>query len=85
MCKMLNIYYQIKVENQTMPTKKVTRKEEPLKLNLAKPKKWKALHVLLVCVNENFKNQSLIDVQQIQEAFIISEKVNRIVKQTRTF
>ena len=36
---MLNIYYQIKVENQTMPAKKATRKEELLKLNLAKPKK----------------------------------------------
>ena len=46
---MLNIYYQIpiylpnyiKIENLTVP--KVTKKEEPLNLNLAKPSEVKSL------------------------------------------
>ena len=41
---------------------------------------WKALHFLLVCFNENFKNQSFIDVQLIQQLSIISKKVHGIVK-----
>ena len=50
-----------------MSTKKVTKKEKLLNLNLQSQAKWKALHFMLVCVNGNFKNQALIDVQQIQE------------------
>ena len=38
-----------------MTTKKGIKKEEPLNLNLVEPSK------VIVCVNENFKNQSLID------------------------
>ena len=33
----------IKIKNLTVPTKKVTKKEEPLNLNLAKPSKVKTL------------------------------------------
>ena len=47
--------------------KKVTKKEEPLNLKLAEPSEMKDLHFLLVCVNENFKDKSLIDVELIQE------------------
>ena len=43
----------INIENQAVATKKVTKQSQM---------KWKALHFLLVCVNENFKNQSLIYV-----------------------
>ena len=38
----------------------MAKKEEPLNLNHADPSEVKkALYVLLVCVNENFKNQLL--------------------------
>ena len=56
MCKMLNIYYQhmtirylsilvpLKLKIlRTMSTKKVTKKEEPLYLNLAEPNEVKSL------------------------------------------
>ena len=39
--------------------------------------KWRAMHFLLVCVNENFKNQYSIEVQLIQ---VFPQKVNEIVK-----
>ena len=45
----------------------MTKKEEPLNLNLTEPSEMKGLHFLLVCVNENFKDKSLIDVELIQE------------------
>ena len=55
----------IKIENQTVSTKKMTKKEEPLNLNLVEPSEVKSL--ALVFLKENFKNQSLTDVQLIQE------------------
>ena len=54
----------------------MTKKEETLNLNLAESRKVNSL----VCVNENFKTQSLIDVPASTKAFIISKKVNGIVK-----
>ena len=45
----------------------MTKKEESLNLNLVESQvKLKGLHFLLVCFNENFKNQSLMDVQPIK-------------------
>ena len=73
MCKILNIYYQIPIPVSALtPVKlktvsKVTKKEEPLNVNLAEPNEMKALHYILVCVNQNFKNQLLIDVQLIKK------------------
>ena len=40
---------------------------------------WKALYFLLVCVNENLKNQLLMDIE-LKGASTISEKVNQIIK-----
>ena len=42
--------------------------------------KWKTLHFLLSCVNENFKNQLLIDAELIQGLSKSQKKVNPIVK-----
>ena len=68
---MLDVYYQIPIyllpaltPLKLTPLKdqivsKETKKEEPLNLNLAEQSEAKALHFLLACVNENFKNQFL--------------------------
>ena len=70
--KMLNMYYQIPI-SVLNPLKQWSVQikndwKEPVNLmRLQCQVKWKALHILLVCVNEYFKNQLLIDVQLIEE------------------
>ena len=75
MYKILNIYYKIPISILTPVKLKI--KECQLKKRLKRKNhsiqtlqsnvKRKALHLLLVCVNANFKNQSLIDIQLMQE------------------
>ena len=71
MCTMLNIYYQVPISVLTLLKLKINqcqlKNEEPLNLNLEESSEVKTLHLPLVCVNENFKNQFLIYVQLIQE------------------
>ena len=54
----------------------MTKNEEPLNLSHAGPSEVKAVHVLLVYVNENFRNQLLMDVQLIKELSIT--KANKL-------
>ena len=75
MCTMLNIYFQVPIsvltplnlKNKQCQLKKSLKRKNQSILILQSQVKWKVLYFLLVCVNENFKNQSLIDVQLIQE------------------
>ena len=53
----------LKIENQAVSTKRVSKKGEPSNLNLAESSEVVRSKVKLVCVNENIKNQSLIYVQ----------------------
>ena len=75
MCKMLNIYYQVpisvltplKLKIKQCQLRKWLKRKNHSKQILQSQLKWSALDLLLICVNKNFKNQSLIDVQLIQE------------------
>ena len=53
----------LKIENQAVSTKRVSKKGEPFNLNLAESSEVVRSKFKLVCVNENIKNQSLIYVQ----------------------
>ena len=59
----------------------MTNKEESLNLYHAEPSEVKSLACPLVCVNENFKNQLLMDVQLIkfvkclQIFFVFKQKI----------
>ena len=70
---MLNVYYQVFIS--VLPPLKL--KIRPLNLNIAGPSKAKNLTFLLVYVNENFKNRSVVDVQLIQDlSYVRKSKCN---------
>ena len=73
---MLNIYYQVpiialtqfKLKIKQFQLKKwLRRKNHSIESCRSKWSEKPSMHFLLVCINKNFKNQSLIDAQLMQE------------------